>query len=519
MESIATSEKKKRRRGAKNREQVPVKDLFSDVIHASRGTPLVGSTSNTIISQSNKKKRKKGPPPKPGEPGYMSASQLRNARKRRAKQQSKVLSDPNLDKIKKFQKKRAKNYDYDPSTRYLNDPLSCPLIEKAKNYFYKMNKEFRLHLGDLSGWRTVSKLPVRRVDGKCTIGLFRPNSHNIVSVPDCQAHHSSINEAMKMLQNLCDKLLIDPYDETSGSGYFRYVCLNIERVTGKVQLTIVWNSAPYKDIDDIEGKKQLDKLSKSIVEQKEYIKLHSLWIHFNSQWKHADNIFDFGSACGDSLWSLVHGPHHVVERLDLSCCKFAPIFSPVDLHFPPNVFRQANLDAFSKIVVAIRDYVASYNTKNFEDSLPTCVELYGGVGTIGLNMIDLFKNFVSSDENPHNKFCFEKSVGLLKDHKSKCKYIPKNATDVIKQEKILDKNCDIIIVDPPRKGLDEFVCHAISEKDGPQLLVYVSCGFDAFIRDCDYLLKSDCWILDHAEGHVLFPGSDALETLAFFRRK
>jgi hypothetical protein len=26
------------------------------------------------------------------------------------------------------------------------------------------------------------------------------------------------------------------------------------------------------------------------------------------------------------------------------------------------------------------------------------------------------------------------------------------------------------------------------------------------------------WRLDHAEGHILFPGSDAIETLVFFTR-
>mmetsp|Transcript_15362 Transcript_15362/g.22046 ORF Transcript_15362/g.22046 Transcript_15362/m.22046 type:complete len:226 (+) Transcript_15362:45-722(+) len=84
---------------------------------------------------------------------------------------------------------------------------------------------------------------------------------------------------------------------------------------------------------------------------------------------------------------------------------------------------------------------------------------------------------------------------------------------------------EIIVVDPPRKGLDDAVRKALtddlasSSKDGPQLLVYVSCGFNAFERDCNVLLESGKWAIDHAEGHLLFPGSDAIETLAFFVRK
>ena len=49
-----------------------------------------------------------------------------------------------------------------------------------------------------------------------------------------------------------------------------------------------------------------------------------------------------------------------------------------------------------------------------------------------------------------------------------------------------------------------------------KLVVYVSCGFQAFQRDCDALIKSGRWKVEFAEGYLLFPGSDAIETLAFF---
>ena len=40
----------------------------------------------------------------------------------------------------------------------------------------------------------------------------------------------------------------------------------------------------------------------------------------------------------------------------------------------------------------------------------------------------------------------------------------------------------------------------------------VFCGFDALRRDLDALKPR--WKLAHAEGHVLFPGADHIETLA-----
>ena len=78
------------------------------------------------------------------------------------------------------------------------------------------------------------------------------------------------------------------------------------------------------------------------------------------------------------------------------------------------------------------------------------------------------------------------------------------------------RRAQLCIVDPPRKGLDHEVLTALGKR-GPTRLIYVSCGFPAFKRDCLDLLRKK-WRLVHAEGHVLFPGADHVETLAVFDR-
>jgi len=239
------------------------------------------------------------------------------------------------------------------------------------------------------------------------------------------------------------------------------------------------------------------------------------------------------------------------------------------LCFAPNVFRQANLDAFTNIVQRIRDRIYSFgkqaqkeqmvdpnNEEAMAATLPNCLELYGGVGTIGLHVIDLVSRLISSDENPYNQSCFQKSVKALPDEhlRRKVSYIPKKATDVVLinpkggsnssgKSRGHDRyhynasplygneirNADVCIVDPPRKGLDtpvmDALLHGFEGGGGPKLLIYVSCGFPAFQRDVARLVENDPkeptnrpWTLEHSEGFVLFPGSDALETLAFLVR-
>ena len=189
---------------------------------------------------------------------------------------------------------------------------------------------------------------------------------------------------------------------------------------------------------------------------------------------------------------------------------------PVPLHFPPNVFRQANLDAFTNIVGRIRERVQAL-ADDVDDV--ACVELYGGVGTIGLHLSDVASSLVSSDENSNGARCFLESVRELPPRiQSRLVYTQKNAADMVASERALLKKSQVLIVDPPRKGLDAEVVDYLCEKgyETTKLVVYVSCGFRAFQRDCDALIKSERWKVEFAEGYLLFPGSDAIETLAFF---
>ncbi len=151
-----------------------------------------------------------------------------------------------------------------------------------------------------------------------------------------------------------------------------------------------------------------------------------------------------------------------------------------------------------------------------------CVELYGGVGTIGLHLLDIFGTLVCSDENPHNLACFDKAVASLpKAYRKRATYCQKSAEGMVAAGHI-SPDVDVVIVDPPRKGLDDVTLDKLCERQTGnrlKLLVYVSCGFDAFKRNAEALVKNGGWSVTQAEGYVLFPGADHIETLAVFERR
>lgn len=417
------------------------------------------------------RQRKRKRPPKPGDPNYMTPTQLRNARKR--KQAS--------------SKKSSKQQPRDPSLAYIDDPCSAPTVIRAKEFFSDQNMDFSVHVGPLQGWRTVSKLAVR--NEPLSIGLFEPQTHLLVPNSDqSPVHHDSINTFVNFIQKMARKCKIRAYNEETGSGSFKFVLLQVQRETSKVSVTVVWNAEPETDDDSLET--LCHRLASHHL-------VHSVWVHHVSTDKHTNSIWD-----RKGQWVKMHGEDdEVMEYL----CDDDSSLPKVPLHFAPQVFRQANLDGFTKIVARIRCYLE----EKFAKGCASCVELYGGVGTIGLHLSDLFKSVIVSDENPYNQACFEKSIAKLS--ASNLSYRPLNADAMVRAGAL--QNVDVVVVDPPRKGLDDSVVQALC-KERPKVLVYVSCGFAAFVRDFEALSSS--FKLDAAEGHVLFPGSDAIETLAFF---
>jgi len=407
----------------------------------------------------------------------LSATQLRNARKRRSKQKKANV---------------AKKLRRDPSLQYIRNPCGAPIVRKAKSFFAEKKIKFPVILGKTKGWRTLAKLAVRSVDNQLTLGLFQKGSHHLVSATTSEAHHVLINRAADFVQRIARELDVKPFDEEAGTGNLRFVLFSLERSSGKVQISLVWNGTQNKD--------ELDGLCKGIMgaASKYGVSVHSLWVHRNGSWKHSNAIISHEEGSWDCRYGNKNGTKEFLPGQD------------VPLHFPPTVFRQGNIDAFGEIVNRISSHLkAAYQEK------PRCVELYGGVGTIGLHLLKSCRSFTSSDENPFNVDCFQRS---LRETSSKVK-VKYESLAAAKMLPFL-KKAELVIVDPPRKGLDEEVVDALcsSSECMATSLVYVSCGFEAFQRDCNDLITRGGWTLKSASGHVLFPGSDAIETLAFFAK-
>ena len=434
--------------------------------------------------------------------------------------------------------------------------------EKEDDGFYKV-----VVPSDVRGWRTQAKLAVApkssawAKDG-CHFGLYERGTHQVLSIPNCAVHHPSINRAVGALVAATEKVGIPAFQETSREGGLRYVQLQVERITGKICLTLVWNAETLKETQPALSRlmKELNRLEPDL--------WHSVWCHCNDGI--GNNIFSRNLR----RWHRISGPEFLREPL--------PTGNHGWLYFSPLTFRQGNLQGF--------DVLANDVARAVPGGSKVC-ELYAGVGVLGLSSLVYHAEAAGgeplewircSDENSANARCFQRAVESLplettgrqlrrtskvdneddgqtlaelaalmesgqpspqkERRQEKTSYTVASADKALRGGQAL--GAQVLIVDPPRKGLEDGVLEELCKPFNPdqpyvesanvltmpdekvswtndiQTLIYVSCGFDALARDCERMLSSQAaWVLESATGYVLFPGSDHVETLCVFKRK
>ena len=213
--------------------------------------------------------------------------------------------------------------------------------------------------------------------------------------------------------------------------------------------------------------------------------LHSLW--FNA------NVARTNAILGPKFF-LWCGPPSVIER-----------FCGTAIHYPPGAFGQNNLEIAGRIVEHVRDLVPAG---------ALVAEFYAGVGAIGLSMIDRVAGLRLNEVAPDSLRGLELGIqGLAPADRGKVEVLPGPAGVATRA---LD-GAAVAIADPPRKGLDPALLQALCTR-GPRRLVYVSCGFDTFLRDATHLTNEGGYALTGVRAYDLLPYTAHVETVACFDR-
>jgi tRNA/tmRNA/rRNA uracil-C5-methylase (TrmA/RlmC/RlmD family) len=333
----------------------------------------------------------------------------------------------------------------------------------------------RVHRTPGRGHRHRARLAVRGNAGNPKIGLFQANSHRIVHTPHCPVHHPLINEACFEIREAIRETGIAPYAERPHRGALRYLQLVVERLSNRVQVVLVGCGTSPDILGDLP----------SAVERRLGDRLQGLF--FNAQPERSNAIF------GPTMTWLAGEP---------TLCES---IHGVEVFFPPGAFGQNHLPLFERAVDRIADLVPSGRA---------IAEYYCGVGSIGLALLDKSRVIRFNERSPDGLAGLKLGLAARpEDQRARATVLAGPAGERL--DGLLD--VDLVIVDPPRRGLDEPLCAALADAP-PARLVYLACGLDSLISDLTRLQGSGGLELRGLEVFDFFPFTQHVETLVWLDR-
>jgi 23S rRNA (uracil1939-C5)-methyltransferase len=329
--------------------------------------------------------------------------------------------------------------------------------------------------GHIAGFRHRARLAIRGRLGSPKLGLFELGTHHVVHIPTCSVHHPLINRVAGIVRRALVDAQVSSYSEKAHLGLARYLQVVVERCSQTAQVVMVANSVTVEPFTQCF----------ELIRERLGSELHSLW--FNANCERSNTILgpEFLNWCG---------PASVVER-----------FGGAAIHFPPGAFGQSNLEIAQAIIEHMRSLIPQG---------ARVAEFYAGAGAIGLSLLDRAAEIRMNEISPQSLLGLELGLAQLEPaERAKISVVPGAAGAA----RLIASGMDVVIADPPRKGLDPEVSDYLSQS-APQRLVYVSCGLESFINDAARLSAHAKLRLAALTAFNLLPFTEHVELIACFER-
>lgn len=299
-------------------------------------------------------------------------------------------------------------------------------------------------------YRNKAQFPVGvDKENKAHIGVFANRTHTIIPIQKCYIQKEISQEIGNFICDFINENKISVYNEKNQKGLIRHIVIKVGIKTNEIMCILVING---KEIPKEEELSQ--KLINKFPDIKTIVK--------NINTKNTNVILGKENI-------NIYGNGYITDILGDYTFKISPLS-----------FYQVNPVQAEKLYnIGVK---AAGITK--ED---TVFDLYCGIGTISLFMSKYAKKV----------YGIEIVEQAIDDAKENCKInnitnsefivgdVEKVLSDLIENKNIIP---DIIMVDPPRKGLDNTTIENIM-KIKPKKLIYISCNPATLIRDLAKLEK------------------------------
>ena len=325
-------------------------------------------------------------------------------------------------------------------------------------------------------YRNKAQVPVRRVKGQLETGFYRKNSHDLIPIEDFLIQDKEIDKLIVFVRDLLRRYDLKPYDEKEQTGLIRHLVVRRGHYSGQMMLVFVTTRPKIFRIDQIIAK--ITEAFPNVV---------SIIQNIND--KNTNAIF------GKEFRTL-YGQDTITDSMLGN-----------DYEISAQSFYQVNTEMAEKLYQTAIDF-SDLNS----DSI--VIDAYSGIGTIGLSFAKQVKEVYGVEVIETAVEDAKKNAernGITNAH-----YVADSAENAMAKWSKDGIKPDVIIVDPPRKGLTEsFIKASVAMQ--PEKITYVSCNPATMARDIK-LYQELGYELKKVQPVDLFPQTHHVETVALLSK-
>ena len=289
-------------------------------------------------------------------------------------------------------------------------------------------------------------------NGVPCIGFYAGRTHRIVPCPDCKLQPSVLNEIGNALCAFFAQQGIRPYDEQSGKGLVRHIFLRRGAHSGQIMVCLVCTRAKLPHAEQL-----------CTALRGQFPAVSTILLNVNA--KNTNVILG-------SENHILYGPGYIEDTL----CG-------VPVRLGPLSFYQVNTLAAERLY----GVAAQYAQLTPDDTL---LDLYCGMGTIGLSMAEQCRELIGVEIVPEAIESAKANAARMGEAvAAKSRFFCADAGQAATQLAAEGLHPDIVMLDPPRKGCDEATLSAVVRM-APRRVVYVSCNPATAARDAAWLQQN-----------------------------
>lgn len=405
----------------------------------------------------------------------------------------KVLSSHAFGKALEILQKSDKRQDIDCKTykrcggcsmRHIKYQETLNIKQNAVQSLVNKTLKNKIHVKETIGmeepfyYRNKAQYPFGvNKENEPVIGVFANRTHTVIPIENCLIQDKISQQIAKTILEFLKENKISIYNELTQKGLFRHIVIKNGKKSNEVMCILVINGRQIPNEKDL-----VELLTRKYSNIKTIIK--------NVNTKNTNVILGTENI-------NIYGNGHITDKLGDYTFNISPLS-----------FYQVNPIQAEKLYnIGVQ---AAEITKN-----DIVFDLYCGIGTISIFMAKYAKkvygieiiNQAINDAKENAKINDINNIEFI------CGDTEKVVDDLINNKKIIP---NVVMVDPPRKGLDDNTINNIL-KIRPKKFIYISCNPATLVRDLSKLEK--IYQIKQIQPVDMFPYTSHIETVTVLTLK